>query len=267
MKYKTILHEKNRDVCTITLNRPEVLNAINNELARELLDAVESANDDYDVRAVVLTGAGERAFSVGLDLKELVDAADGVEDIPTLLEIRRRVWSCNPWERLAGISKPTIAAISGFALGGGLELALACDIRIASHDATFGFPEVRLGIIPGRGGTQRLPRIVGRGKALEMLLTGETIDAGEAHRVELVGTVVAGEQLLDTARDLATKLAAHAPLAVRLAREAVTKGLDMTLDQGLRLETDLSVMLQTTEDRAEGIRSFVEKRKPKFEGR
>lgn len=267
MDYETILYEKTENLCTITLNRPEVLNAIDSRMVSELEDALSRVEDDPGLRALVLVGAGDRAFSAGMDLKELARATEGVEDLPTLVEIRRRLWSQNPWERLAALTRPTVAAINGLALGGGLELALACDLRIASSTATFGFPEVRLGIIPGRGGTQRLPRLVGRGKALEMILTGDPIDAEEAYRVGLVNRVVSPEELLPAARNVAVKLAGHAPIAIRYAREAVVKGLDMTFDQGLHLEMDLSVLLQTTEDRAEGIRAFKEKRPPRFEGR
>ncbi|MCL5962545.1 MAG: enoyl-CoA hydratase-related protein [Chloroflexi bacterium] len=267
MQYLRMLFEKDDGICTVTLNRPEALNAIDRRLASEILDIADKIDDDSSIRAVVIRGAGERAFSVGMDFKELIKATGGVQDISTLCEISRRLLSHNPCERIAKLSKPTIAAVSGFALGGGLELALACDIRLASEDATFGFPEVRLGIIPGWGGTQRLPRIAGRAKALEMILTGDSINAQEAYRTELVISVVPRLELLNSSRELALKLATHAPIAARFAREAVCKGLDMTYDQGLGLETDLSVLLQTTEDRAEGIRSFLEKRTPRFSGR
>jgi len=267
LNYERIVVEKTGNVCTVTLNRPQVLNAIDSRLARELVDVAERVDDDDNLRAVVITGAGGRAFSVGMDLKELVDAAEGIEDRPMLLDIRSRLWTSNPWERWASLSKPSVAAIRGLALGGGLELALACDVRIASTDAKFGFPEVRLGMIPARGGTQRLPRIVGRAAALEMIITGDEIDAAEALRVQLVSKVVPSEAVLASAIQVASKVAEHAPIAVKFAREAVNKGLDMTLDQGLRMETDLYVLLQTTEDRSEGIRSFVEKRAPKFTGR
>ena len=267
MKYASIRFEKSGNTGVVTLNRPQALNAIDSRMAGELMDVLERINNDDSVLAVIITGAGDRAFSVGLDMKEVVDAAKGIADPEALMDIRRRLWRNNPWERLASLTKPTIAAIRGFALGGGLELALACDIRIASEDAKFGFPEVRLGIIPTRGGTQRLPRIVGRGKAIEMILTGQTIDATDAHRIQLVSELVPTDRLLPLAHEIAAKLANNAPIAVRFAREAVSKGLDMTLDQGMRMETDLYLLLQTTEDRSEGIRSFVEKRKPKFTGR
>lgn len=267
LKYKTILYEKKGNTGTVTLNRPQALNAIDSQLSRELVDIFEKIDDDDDLRAVIVTGAGGRAFSVGMDIKELVDAAEGVDDQQTLMDIRRRLWNHNPCKRLASSSKPTIAAIQGLALGGGLELALACDIRVASDEAKFGFPEVHLGIIPAWGGTQRLPRIVGRAKAIEMILTGETIDAGEAYRTELVSKIVPAHKLLTTATAIASKLSSNAPIAIRLAREAVARGLDMTIDQALRVETDLYVLLQTTEDRSEGLRSFAEKRRPKFTGR
>ncbi len=266
MKYRRIVYEKKGNICKVTLNRPEALNAIDTRMARELLDVAERIGEDSELRAVVLDSEGARAFSVGQDIKELVRATDGIEDPPSLLEARKQLWNYNPWEAWALMPKPTIAAIRGCALGGGLELALACDLRIASEDATFGFPEVRLGIIPGRGGTQRLPRIIGRGRALEMILTGDAIDSAEAFRVQLISKVVPSADLTKIAEEMASRLAGHAPLALRFARETVARGLDMTFDQGMQLETDLYVLLQTTQDRAEGMRSFLEKRPPVFTG-
>ncbi len=267
MSYETILYEKNANIGIITLQRPNVLNALDSQMTRELIDIADAIDDDDAVRAVVLAGAGERAFSVGMDLKELVENAEGVDDPAILQDIRHRLWSLNPCERLAKLTKPTIAAIRGYALGAGLELTLACDMRVASEDAQFGFPEVHLGIIPALGGTQRLPRLIGRAKATEMIMTGEPISAAEAYRVELVNQVVSADALLPAAIQIASKLATYGPIALRFAREAISKGLDMTFDQGLHLETDLYAVLQTTEDRAEGIRSFREKRKPTFTGR
>lgn len=267
MSYETLLYEKNANIGIVTLHRPDVLNALNSPMARELIDVADAIDDDNDVRVAVLTGAGVRAFSVGMDLKELVESAEGVDDLAVLNDIRHRLWSINPCERWAKLGKPTIAAVHGYALGAGLELALACDIRVAAEDAQFGFPEVQLGIIPALGGTQRLPRLIGRAKATEMILTGDPVSAAEAYRVELVSQVVESSALLATALQMASRLATFGPIALRFAREAIDKGLDMTFDQGLHLETDLYAVLQTTEDRAEGIRSFKEKRKPAFTGR
>ncbi len=267
MTYETILYDKNANIAIVTLQRPDVLNALNSQMSRELLDVADAIDDDDEVRVAILTGAGERAFSAGMDLKELVDSAEGVDDVNVLNEIRHRLWNLNPCERWAKMIQPTIAAVHGYALGAGLELALACDIRVAAEDAQFGYPEIRLGIIPALGGTQRLPRLIGRAQATEMILTGEPISAAEAYRVELVSQIVKTEALLPAAIQLASKLATYGPIALRFAREAIDKGLDMTFDQGMHLETDLYAVLQTTEDRAEGIRSFKEKRKPTFTGR
>ena len=267
MKYRTIVYEKKGLIALVYLNRPDALNAINAQMARELDDVCERLRDEGDIRAVVLAGRNGGTFSVGTDLEEMADALGEAGSPVAALEAWRRLAGSDPWESLAALPKPTVAAISGRALGSGLELALACDIRIAAEDARFGFPEIRLGLIPGHGGTQRLPRIVGRTKATEMILTGDEIDAAEAHRVELVSRVVRSEDLLSAAKGIADKLATHAPIAVRFAREAVNEGMDMTVDQGLHLETDLSVLLQTTEDRAEGLRSFRERRAPDFKGR
>jgi enoyl-CoA hydratase len=240
---------------------------MNSQMARELVDAANAIDDDEGVCAVVLTGAGGRAFSVGMDWNELVDSVEGVDDPARLQDIRHRLWNVDPCERWANLTKPTIAAVSGVAFGAGLELALACDIRLAAEDAQFGFPEIYLGIMPCMGGTQRLPRLIGRAKATEMILTGDPVSAAEALRVELVSQVVGTETLMAAALELASKIAEHAPIALRFAREAIGKGLDMTFEQGMQLETDLYALLQTTRDRAEGILSFNEKRKPTFTGR
>lgn len=267
MRDKSVLYRKTGRVAFVTLNRPEALNAIDSAMASALVEVLDTIDEDDQVRAVVLTGGGDRAFSVGQDIQELVAEAQDVDDPPTLLWIRGRLDAADPWSRLASLSKPTIAAVNGLALSGGLELALACDVRFAATTATFGFPEVRRGVIPSHGGTQRLPRIVGRGKAVEMLVTGDSIDATEAQQIELVSRVVAAADLERTATELANRLGSYGPLAIQYARDAVTKGLDMTFDQGLHLETDLYALIQTTEDRTEGLRSFREKREPRFEGR
>jgi enoyl-CoA hydratase/carnithine racemase len=259
MSYETIVWEVADGVGTLTLNRPEVHNAMNEPMRRELTHCFGEVATGDAVRVVVVTGGGERAFSAGADIREFVEA-----QVPTRFrESRRRVDFRQAMDRCA---QPIIAAIRGYAFGGGLELALACDIRIAADDARLGLTEIDLAIIPGGGGTQRLPRLVGRAKALEMILTGARIDAREALRIGLVERVVPAAELKTAALELARGLAAKAPVALRYAKEAVVKGLELPLTDGLRLENDLSTLLRTTEDRLEGARAFLEKRKPRFTG-
>src|SRR5262245_37916494 len=260
MSDQTIIVERADHVATITLNRPDVRNAQNNPMRRALLEAFAALRTDEDVRAIVVTGAGERAFSAGADIKEFLDSPP-----PTRLRDERRRLDYRA--EMARCPQPVIAAIRGFALGGGLELALACDIRIAAEDAQLGLTEIDLAIIPGGGGTQRLPRLVGRGKALEMILTGARVPAAEALRIGLVERVVPVAELMPTALDLAKTIASKAPVALRYAKEAVVGGLALPLADGLRLENDLATLLRTTEDRVEGARAFVEKRKPNWSGR
>jgi len=260
VSYQTILLEQQDGVATITLNRPDVLNAQNNPMRLELVDAFSRLRGDGAVRVIVVTGAGERAFSAGADIREFLEPP-----VPTRFrEERKRLDYRGEMDRCP---QPIIAAIRGYALGGGLELALACDIRIAADDAQLGLTEITLGIIPGGGGTQRLPRLVGRGKALEMILTGARIPAAEALRLGLVERVVAVGELMPAAQALARSIADKAPIALRYAKEAVVSGLGLPLADGLRLENDLSTLLRTTEDRVEGARAFIEKRKPKWSGR
>ncbi len=259
MSYETIVWEAAEGVATLTLNRPEVHNAMNERMRRELTECFAALVSDDAVRVVVVTGAGERAFSAGADIREFVEP-----QAPTRFrETRRRVDFRQLMDRCP---QPIIAAIRGYAFGGGLELALACDIRVAGDDARLGLTEVDLAIIPGGGGTQRLPRLVGRGKALEMILTGARLDAREALRIGLVERVVPAAQVRAAALELAKTLAAKAPVALRYAKEAVVKGLELPLADGIRLENDLSTLLRTTEDRIEGARAFLEKRKPRFTG-
>lgn len=246
MQYKTIIHEKKGQVCYITLNRPKVGNAINAQMSRELADVCRTINQDEEIMVVILKGAGG-AFSSGSEPKEWEAGCDASRAIDSM-------------ERV------TIAAIDGAAIGEGLELALACDIRIASKRASFCLPHTAYGLIPGGGGTQRLPRLVGKGKALEMILTAEPIDADEAYRIGLVSKVVSAEELLSEVKEWAKRIITCGPIALRYAKEAVNKGLDFTLEQGLRLEADLYFLIQTTEDRMEGIRAFREKRLPQFKG-
>jgi len=260
MKYATILHEAADGVVTITLNRPEVHNAMNEQMRQELTRCFGDLATSDAARVVVVTGAGERAFSAGADIREFVEPQVPVR----FRESRKRVDFRQAMDRCP---QPIIGAIRGYALGGGLELALACDIRIAGEDAQLGLTEVNLAIIPGGGGTQRLPRLIGRGRALEMILTGARIDAREAWRIGLVERVVPAADVLASARELARTLAEKAPVALRYAKEAVVKGLELPLADGLRLENDVATLLRTTEDRVEGAKAFLEKRKPRFTGK
>jgi enoyl-CoA hydratase/carnithine racemase len=246
MPYKAIKYEKKGHIANIMLSRPEDGNAIDGDMACELDEICRLVNGDNDVYVVTLTGAGE-AFCTGGDV-----------DFEGL--------SQRPAGAVAAIDRPVIAAVNGDALGEGMELALSCDIRLASDNARFGLPQLAQGRIPTDGGTQRLPRIVGRGKALELILTAATITAGEALEMGLVSRVVPAEKLADEAAELAETIAARGPIALRYLKEAVNKGMDMTLEQGLRLEADLYFLLHTTADRTEGIKSFLEKRPPEYKG-
>jgi len=254
-----LLYEKQGRVAYITLNRPKAFNSIDPETWRELGDALVDFRDDSDLLSAVITGAGDRAFCTGADIREM---------LPFIKEHKneQQLWSGTIMRGLE-VWKPVIAAINGMALGGGLELALACDLKIASENATFGQPEIKLGLIPGWGGTQRLPRVIPVARAAEMLLTGEPIDAQEACRLGLVNKLVPLPDLLPTAREWAEKLCKLGPLALRAAKEAMLKGLDMNLENGLILEQKLFQSLLSTEDFEEGTRAFVEKRTPEFKGR
>src|SRR6058998_3741235 len=258
MTYETLLYDVADGVATVTLNRPEVHNAMNERMRQELTRCFGEVATSDAVR-VVVTGAGERAFSAGADIREFVEPQVPVR----FRESRRRVDFRAAMDRCP---QPIVAAIRGYALGGGLELALTCDLRIASEDAQLGLTEINLAIIPGGGGTQRLPRLIGRGKALEMILTGARIDAREALSLGLVERVAPAAGVLTAARELARALADKAPVALRYAKEAVVKGLELPLADGLRLENDLATLLRTTEDRIEGAKAFLEKRKPRFSG-
>lgn len=246
MPYKAIKYITKGHIASIVLNRPGDGNAVNMEMAQELEEIRSLINGDDGIYVVTVSGAGD-AFCRGSD-----------KDLETL--------SFRPAGAIAGIDRPVIAAINGDALGQGLELALACDIRLASDSARFGLTQVAQGIIPADGGTQRLPRIVGRGKALELLLTADTISANEALEIGLVSRVVPAKKLADEVTELAETIADKGPIALRYLKEAVNKGMDMTLEQGLRLEADLYFLLHTTADRTEGIRSFLEKRRPEYKG-
>lgn len=258
MSYQFLLFEVADRIATITVNRPDKLNALNDATISELGRAIDEAIARDDVGGVLLTGAG-RAFVAGADISEL--------ESQTPLEAQRRARAGQAiFRRFETSPKPTVAAINGFALGGGCELAMACHVRLASEKAKLGQPEVKLGIVPGYGGTQRLPRLVGRGAALKLLLTGDMIDAAEALRLGLVDQVTAPELLLETARGLLHAMIGNAPLALAGCIEAVDRGLGVTLEEGCAIESDFFGLLSATSDMKEGMRAFLEKRPPEFRG-
>jgi enoyl-CoA hydratase len=257
--YKTLIYEKKENIGLLTLNRPEKMNAISQELTAELSLLLDEIENDDELRVIVITGAGDKAFMAGADINELVDRD---------ARLGRRV-SRERQEiflRIENLHVPVIAAVNGYALGGGLELALACSIRICSEKAQFGAPEVKLGIIPGDGGTQRLPRLIGQGRAMEMIITGDFIDAQEAYRIGLVNKVFPPEKLKEEAMELAKKIASRPPLAVRYAKEAVNRSQEDSAS-GFALESYLHALSCTTEDKKEGVSAFLEKRKGKFKGK
>jgi enoyl-CoA hydratase len=258
--YETLQLEVNGRVATITLNRPEVLNALNAVMLRELDELIAELALDEDIRVVLLAGAGGKAFAAGADIAELAEADPALGE--QLAGRAQRIF-----RRIETMGKPVIACIDGFALGGGCELAMACTLRLASETARLGQPEIKLGIIPGYGGTQRLPRLVGRGAALKMILTGAMIDAAEALRIGLVDELVQAEHLMERANELANLTASMPPLAVEAAIEAVGRGADLPLDEALALEATLFGQLWQTEDKREGIQAFMEKRSPAWAGR
>ncbi len=259
MNFQHLLLTVSDGVATLTVNRPDKLNALNDRVVAELHDAARALAADDAVRGVILTGAGPKAFIAGADIGEL--ATQGV------LQGRLRSLLGQAMLRaFEAMGKPVLAAVNGYALGGGCELAMACHLRIASENAKFGQPEVKLGITPGYGGTQRLPRIVGRGNALHLLLSGEPIDAREALRIGLVTRVVPADALLAEADKLMRTVLANGPLALKLTMEAVDRGLDMTLEEGLALEADAFGLVAATDDMKEGLRAFLEKRAAKFRG-
>jgi enoyl-CoA hydratase len=255
----TVLFERRGPVGVVTLNRPDAMNAINLEMRRVLAETVRSADADPQVRVIVVRGSGEKAFCAGADVKEFAYAE-------SLVEARAQRQPPNWNDVIAACKKPTLAAVQGFCLGGGLEIALACDVRIASDRATFGLPEVRLAIIPGAGGTQRLPRVVGVGHALRLILTGDRIDAAEALRIGLVSAVVPAAEFEPAVEDWAGRLSAGGPVALAYAKEAVRRGVDMPLADGLRLEADLANVLTNSKDRLEGAQAFRQRRKPEYRG-
>jgi enoyl-CoA hydratase len=257
--YENILFEKKNSIGYVTIHRPAKLNALNHSVMKELDDVFALIRKDPEIRAVILTGSGEKAFVAGADIGELatMSPTEGKEF---------SLWGQRVFRNIEDLGKPVIAAINGFALGGGCELAMACTIRIASENARIGQPEVKLGIIAGYGGTQRLPRLVGKGMALQLLLTGEQISGAEACQIGLVNKVVPLTELIPTAEKLAQAMSANAPLALRYSLEAVHHGMEMTQQEGLFLEATLFGLCCATEDMKEGTKAFLEKRPAQFKG-
>lgn len=260
MAYETLLVQRSDVYAVVTLNRPKVMNALNRALFSELDDAFNSLANDPAVRAIIVTGAGEKAFAAGADIREMaaLSAFEGQQTALRGQDVFRKIETCG---------KPVIAAIQGFALGGGCELAMACTIRIASEQARLGQPEVKLGLIPGYGGTQRLPRLVGKGAALKLLLTGDMVNAEEAFRIGLVDEVVPAEALMARAETLARTIAQQAPLAVAACLRSVESGYDLPIEAGLELEASIFGLACATEDKVEGTSAFLEKRAPAWRGR
>lgn len=260
MDWNNILLEKENDIAVLTINRPKVLNALNSETLQEIDAAMDQLENDADVRVVIITGAGDKAFVAGADIAFM----------QTLKPLEARKFARlgqNVFSKIENLSKPVIAAINGFALGGGCELSMACDIRIAAENAKLGQPEVNLGLIAGFGGTQRLTRLVNPGLAKEILFTADMYNAEAAHRMGLVNHVVPTGELMDFCKSMAKRIAARGPVAVQLTKEAINEGLEMDLEKAFRHEADLFGVVFATEDRDEGISSFLGKKKPEFKGR
>jgi enoyl-CoA hydratase len=260
MPYEHLLVERDAAVAIVTINRPQVLNALNAATLGELEHVMRDLRADEGVRAIVLTGAGEKAFVAGADIHELATLTPDAAKAHAAMG--QRVFSL-----IEHLGKPVVAAINGYALGGGCELAMACTLRLAADTAKFGQPEIRLGLTPGFAGTQRLPRLVGKGRAMELILGGGMIDAAEAFRIGLVNRIGPAAGLMDDARTLARALAASAPVALRYAMEAIHHGLETTFAEGCFVEASLFGLAAATGDMREGTRAFVEKRKPEFTGR
>lgn len=260
MSYETVLLERDGNVAVITINRPDKLNALNPQVCRELLAALNEAACDDGVGAIVLTGAGDKSFIAGADIAAMAKMTP--MEGRAFAELGHAIG-----ETIAGCPKPVIAAVNGYALGGGVEVAMACDVIYASDRAKFGQPEVKLGIIPGFGGTQRLARLVGLQKAKELVFTGDMIDAAEAQRIGLACAVFPHAELLDKAKDLARRMAAVGPIAVSQAKRAMNHGYDLPLPAALELEKQTFAALFGTQDQREGMEAFLEKRKPVFQGK
>lgn len=257
--YETILVERRGAVAIVTINRPEKRNALNIQTRAEGADILDELRSDESIRVVVLTGAGDKAFIAGADIAEFAER--------TALQQREVMLDRSLFNAIDSFPKPIIAMVNGYCLGGGCEVALACDLRIASDKASFGQPEINLGIIPGGGGTQRLTRLVGEGKAMEMILSGEIINAETAFAIGLVNHVVPSDQLETKTMEIANRIAEKSPVALRLAKESVKLASRSNLDEGLRREVDLFALCFSSADKDEGVKAFLEKRKPEFKGR
>src|SRR5713101_6116549 len=260
LKFENVVYEKKGPIAYVTLNRPKVLNALNGKTVSELRSVFEDARDDSALRGVIVTGAGDKAFAAGADIGEMsnntaLEAEEATRRGQELTEL------------IENLGKPVIAAVNGFALGGGCELSMACTIRLAAETAKFGQPEVKIGIMPGYGGTQRLPRLVGKGRALQLILTGDVIGAEEAYRIGLVNEIVPGANLIARVEALLIQIISNAPVGVKYSIEAVNKGLDTSLAGGFLLEASLFAICAGTEDKKEGTSAFLAKRAPKFQGR
>ncbi|WP_349305872.1 short-chain-enoyl-CoA hydratase [Sporomusa sphaeroides] len=255
--YNNVLYQTDNGIGMITLNRPKALNALNSELLTELNGLLDEIAQDDSVKVVIITGSGDKAFVAGADIAEM-------QNISPLEGRAFGKFGQAIFNKLENIPQPVIAAVNGFALGGGCELAMACDIRIASDKAKFGQPEVGLGIVPGFGGTQRLPRLIGKGRAKELLYTADMINAEEAYRIGLVNRIVAADELLSTAKELAEKIMARAQAAVRLCKAAVNTGMDTDLESGIAYESEVFGLCFATADQKEGMSAFIGKRKPNF---
>ena len=255
-----VLYEKRDGIAYVTINRPKVLNALNTPTWKDLRTAFEDARDDASIRGVILTGAGNKAFVAGADISELAHVAAFEAE-------QSSRFGQEVLDVIENLGKPVVAAVNGFALGGGCETAMACTIRIAADSAKFGQPEVTLGLIPGGAGTQRLPRLVGKGRALQLILSGETISAQEAYRIGLVNEVVPVAELIPRAEAILKRIASNAPIAVKLALEATNKGLETSQSEGSSLEAAYFGLCAATEDKKEGTTAFLERRAPQFHGR
>jgi enoyl-CoA hydratase/carnithine racemase len=260
LKLENVLYEKKGAIAFITINRPKVLNALNAKTISDLRAAFEEARDDFEVRGVVFTGAGDKSFAAGADISEMAN------DTPLTAQEKTRSGQALT-DLIENLGKPVIAAVNGFALGGGCELAMASTIRIAAETAKFGQPEVKIGVMPGYGGTQRLPRLIGKGRALQLILSGGIIDAQEAYRIGLVNEVVPSANLIARVETILNQIISNAPIGVKYSIEAVNKGLDTSLAEGFLLEASLFAICAGTEDKKEGTSAFLAKRPAKFQGR
>ena len=263
MEYKNIIYasDKNKGIARLTINRPEARNALNMAVRQELRNAIEEINEDSNVRVVIITGAGEKAFISGADITEFKDAT------PISIEQYASALGQKLFNNIENLNVPIIAMINGFCLGGGLELAMCCDIRVASENAKLGQPEVNIGIFPGGGGTQRLPRLIGWGKAKELIYTGKIIDAAEAASIGLVDKVVPPDKLAEEVEQLAETIASKSPLIIKLVKEVINRGMYTDLAAGLDYEKANFALCFDTEDHTEGVTAFLEKRKPEFKGK